>query len=189
MRERRYRPYKKRCRQTGGTLLSHLLTFSLPFLPPDPLHAEPAIPGTPAGLPRFRSRRECQGGCTGQCAQSHAAEYRDCWWASFYGPSWLFPPVRYEIFKVRLCVSVWSALAAWLPSENGKCRRLSSCGLIGVCIFAWLYYSISGTGVNSTERRYCTMRQSTTSEKCRDAVTGNCHPATFHKWRWTSSVS
>ena len=55
-------------------------------------------------------------------------------------------------FKVQLWVGGRFVLAAWLPSENGKCRRLSSCGLIGVCIFAWLYYSILGTGVNSLER-------------------------------------
>ena len=37
-------------------------------------------------------------------------------------------------FKVQLWVGGRFVLAAWLPSENGKCRRLSSCGLIGVCI-------------------------------------------------------
>ena len=39
--------------------------------------------------------------------------------------------------------------------RNGKCRRLSSCGLIGVCIFAFLYYTISGVGVNSLGRVRC----------------------------------
>ena len=54
------------------------LSFSLPFLPSVPLHAEPANPGTPAGLLRFRSRRGCQEGCNGQCARFRVAEYRNC---------------------------------------------------------------------------------------------------------------
>lgn len=52
-------------------------------------------------------------------------------------------------FKVQLWVGGRFVLAAWLPSENGKCRRLSSCGLIGVCIFDWLYYSMLRTDVNN----------------------------------------
>ena len=52
-------------------------------------------------------------------------------------------------FKVQLWVGGRFVLAAWLPSENGKCRRLSSCGLIGVCIFDWLCYSMLRTDVNN----------------------------------------
>ena len=150
MRERRYRPYKKRCRQTDGTLLSHLLTVSLPFLPSVLLHAEPAIPETPAGPLHFRSRRGCQAGCTGQCAQVRVVEYRNCWCASFCGPSWFFPPVRYEIVKVQL----WTdglLLTAWLPSQEtenaGACQ---AGGLMGVCISSvriishWQSMSIEG---------------------------------------------
>ena len=37
-------------------------------------------------------------------------------------------------------------------------------------------------------RQSLTMRQSTTFGKCRGAVTGNCHSATFRRWRWTSSA-
>ena len=64
MRERRCLLYEKRCRQTDGTLFGQLLTFPPPFLPSVLLHAEPAIPGTPAGLLRFRNRRGCRGGYT-----------------------------------------------------------------------------------------------------------------------------
>ena len=64
--------------QTDGTLFGHLLIFRLPFLPSVPLHAEPAIPGTPAGLLRFRNRRGCRGGYTGRCARFRVAEYRNC---------------------------------------------------------------------------------------------------------------
>ena len=178
MRERRYRPYKKRCRQTDGTMFGHLLTFFLPFLPSVPLCTEPAIPGTPAGPLHFRSRRECQGGCTGQCVQSRAAEYRNCWWASSCGPSWLFPPVRYEIFKVQLCEDGWSVLAAWLLSENRKCRRLSSCGLIGVCILFgciiayWGHMSIdSGQHIHRNASAFRVLFR----RECRDAYEiSNC---------------
>ena len=44
--------------------------------------------------------------------------------------------LRFDMKFLRcwLCVGGRSVLAARPPSENGKCRRLSSCGLIGVCI-------------------------------------------------------
>ena len=48
-----------------------------PFLPSVPFHAEPAIPGTPADLLRFRSRRGYQAGYTERCARFRAAEYRN----------------------------------------------------------------------------------------------------------------
>ena len=127
--------------------------FHLPFLPSVPLRAEPATPETPAGLLRFRSRQGCQGECTGQCARFRAAEYRNCWWASFCGPSWLFPPVRYEIFKVQLWTggrSVADGMAPFL--KNWKCRRLSSNGLDGRLHFAYLYYITLGVGVNKFEK-------------------------------------
>ena len=55
-----------------------ILGFFTPFLPSVPLHAEPTIPGTPADLLRFRSRRGCRGEYTGRCARFRAAEYRNC---------------------------------------------------------------------------------------------------------------
>ena len=136
MREWKCHLHKKRCRQAGGTLCGHLLTFSLPFLPSLPFHAEPTIPGTPAVLLRSRNRRGCQGECTGRCVRFRAAEYRNCWLASSCGPSWLFPPVRYEILR---CSCGWAddlLLTAWLLSQEtenaGACQAT---GLMCVCIF------------------------------------------------------
>ena len=54
-------------------------------------------------------------------------------------------------FKVQLWVGGRFVLAAWLPSENGKCRRLSSHWLDGRLHFAFLYYITLGVGVNSLE--------------------------------------
>ena len=152
MRERRCLLYEKRCRQTDGTLFGQLLTFPPPFLPSVLLHAEPAIPGTPAGLLRFRNRRGCRGGYTGRCARFRVAEYRNCRLAFSCGPSWLFPPVRYEIFKVQLWVDGQSVADGMAPfSRNGKCRRLSSHGLDGRLHFACVYYITLGVSVNSLE--------------------------------------
>lgn len=142
------------CRQADGTLYDLLLIityFFLPFLPMLPLHAVPATPGTLADLLRFRSRRECQAGCTGRCAQFRAAEYRNCRCASFCGPSWFFPPVRYEIVKIQLSCG-WSAADGMAPfSRNGKCRRLSSQWLDGRLHFFRSYYITLRVGVNSLE--------------------------------------
>ena len=52
-------------------------------------------------------------------------------------------------FKVQLWVGGRFVLAAWLPSENGKCRRLSSLWLGGRLHFAFLYYITLVVGVNS----------------------------------------
>lgn len=80
---------------TGGLDLSclfyFLTAFHLSFLPPVPLHVWISIPETPAVLPHFRSRRECQGGCTGQWIRWRAVECRNCSRVSFCGPSLRFP--------------------------------------------------------------------------------------------------
>ena len=55
-------------------------------------------------------------------------------------------------FKVQLWVGGRFVLAAWLPSENGKCRRLSSHGLDVRLHFSFLYYITLGEGVNSLGR-------------------------------------
>ncbi len=115
-------------------LVYYLTAFHLSFLPSVPLHVWLSIPETPAALPRFRSRQECRGGCTGQWIRWRAAEYRNCSRVSFCGPSLLFS-LRFNMnfFKVRLCKRYVAAGMA--PSMlNRKCRHLSSRSHLRVCI-------------------------------------------------------
>ena len=82
----------KGCHQSGDTPAFMFCQFFLPFFPLLPLHAEPSIPGIPSILPHSRKTRWCQVGCTGQCTQSHAAEYRNCLRVCFYSSQVLIPP-------------------------------------------------------------------------------------------------
>ncbi len=101
----------------GGFNLScsvyFLNAFHLSFLPAVPLHVWLSIPETPAVLPHSRSRRGCQGGCTGQWIRWRAVECQNCSRVSFCGPSFLFP-LRFNMkfSKCRCANGMWRL--AWL---------------------------------------------------------------------------
>ncbi len=125
---------KNEITHTGGFNLScsvYVLTaFHLSFLPAVQLRAWLSILETPAVLPRSRSRRGCQGGCTGQWIRWRAVECRNCSRVSFCGPSFLFP-LRFNMkfSRCRCANGMWRMawLLPWWTENADTCQAKAIC--------------------------------------------------------------
>jgi len=132
------------------------------FFPALLLHAGPSIPEIPADLLHSHRVQWCQAGCNGQCARSHAAEYRNHWRASSCEPS-SYVTSDFSVFVLRFLTD--GSVIGWhgsFPRGNEKCRHLSSNRFLCVCKYfcfnIYRYYSKIGRSCQGKNSGLHTLR-------------------------------